>query len=90
MNDAEILAVIREAVVFAVPELAGRELKTDETIGQLGISSIAVLEIVGYVEDKLGIRFPDDELAQLNTIGELANLIRAHREQPSEAVERTT
>ncbi len=90
MNDAETLDVIRDAVAFAVPELAGRELKTNETIGQLGISSIAVLEIVGYVEDKLGIRFPDDELAQLNTIGELANLIRAHREQSSGALERTT
>ena len=78
MNDAEILRVIREAIVFAVPALEGAELKSEDTIGQLGISSIAVLEIVGYVEDKLGIRFPDDELAQLNTIGGLADLIRAH------------
>ncbi len=90
MNDAEILEVIREAVAFAVPEMAGRELKSDQTIGELGISSIAVLEIVGYIEDKTGMRFPDDELAQLNTIGELATLIRAHSQDPSEALRRTT
>lgn len=77
MTDAEILQLIQEAVAFAVPKLASTEIEPKDTIGELGISSISVLEIVGYIEDKLGIRFPDDQLAQLNTIGGLLDLIRS-------------
>ncbi|MEP6801523.1 MAG: acyl carrier protein [Acidobacteriota bacterium] len=78
MNDAEIKTLIGEAVAFADPRLVGKPLSENDTIAELGITSIAVLEIVGYLEDKLGVRFPDDELAQLNTIGGLSNLIRGH------------
>ncbi|MGH9369387.1 MAG: acyl carrier protein [Thermoanaerobaculia bacterium] len=92
MTDAEILAVIREAIAFAIPEKAGAKLDPDATIAELGISSITVLEIVGYVEDKLAVRFPDDALAQLNSVGGLMELIRsqglpvpepAHQEEPA-------
>jgi acyl carrier protein len=48
----------------------------ESTLGEVGISSITALEIAGYIEEKLNIRLPDDELAPLNTIGELARLIR--------------
>ncbi|MCA1579808.1 MAG: acyl carrier protein [Acidobacteria bacterium] len=78
MNDTEIHSLIGEAVAFAEPRLKGASLKPEDTIAELGINSIAVLEIVGYLEDKLGVRFPDDELAQLNTIGGLSDLIRGH------------
>lgn len=78
MTEAETLALIQEAIAFAVPELKGKAIGMKDTIGELGISSISVLEIVGFVEDKLGVRFPDDELSQLNTIGGLSSLIQAH------------
>ncbi len=77
MTDAEILAVIGEAIAFAVPEKAGVKLDPDATIADLGISSITVLEIVGYIEDRLGVRFPDDALAQLNSVRGLTELIRS-------------
>lgn len=78
MNDAETLSVIREAIAFAEPKADTSRLSRTDTIADLGINSISVLEIVGYVEDKLGARFPDDELAQLNTIGGLCDLIQRH------------
>lgn len=78
MNDAEILNLVREAIAFAEPNVKTAPLSPTDTIANLGINSISVLEIVGYLEDKIGIRFPDDELAHLNTIGGLCDLIRSH------------
>ncbi len=76
MTDSEILSLIKEALVHASPEHAGVALKMESTLGEIGVSSITALEIAGFIEEKLNIRLPDDELAPLNTIGELANLIR--------------
>ena len=76
MTDDGILSLIKEALEHAAPEHAGATLKMDSTLGEIGISSITALEIAGYIEEKLNVRLPDDELAPLNTIGELVQLIR--------------
>ncbi len=76
MNDGEILSLIKEALEYAAPEHAIASLKMESTLGELGISSITALEIAGYIEEKLNIKLPDDELAPINTIGGLAKLIR--------------
>ncbi len=76
MTDGELLNLIKEALVQASPEHAGVTLTMESTLGEVGISSITALEIAGYIEEKLNIRLPDDELAPLSTIGGLAQLIR--------------
>ena len=76
MTDSEILNLIKEALVKSSPEHKDVVLTMESTLGEVGISSITALEIAGYVEEKLNIRLPDDELAPLNTIGGLATLIR--------------
>ena len=76
MTDSEILSLIKEALVQASPEHADVTLTIESTLGEVGISSITALEIAGYIEEKLNIRLPDDELAPLNTIGGLVQLIR--------------
>jgi acyl carrier protein len=76
VTDGEILSLIKEALEYAAPELANVKLSMESTLGEVGISSITALEIAGYIEEKLNIKLPDDELAPLNTIGGLAQLIR--------------
>ena len=76
MNDAEILQLLEEALAFASPDEAKVKLRPDATIADLGISSITVLEIVGYVEEKLAVRFPDDALAHLNTVRSMMDMIQ--------------
>ncbi len=76
MTDSEILTLIKEALMDAAPEHADATLTMESTLGEIGISSITALEIAGYIEEKLNIKLPDDELAPLNTIGGLARLIR--------------
>jgi acyl carrier protein len=76
VTDDEILNLIKEALAHAAPEHSGATLKMDSTLGEIGISSITALEIAGFIEERLDIRLPDDELAPLNSIGELVQLIR--------------
>ncbi|MEH2361769.1 acyl carrier protein [Nostoc sp.] len=80
MTNEQILAFIKEAFVFAAPEqaLTVEALTIDSTLGEIGVSSIIALEMAGYIEDKLGIQFADDEFAQIGTIKGFVNLIRQH------------
>jgi acyl carrier protein len=78
MNDEEVRDLIREAIQFVNPELGSAELTPASSLSELGISSVVALEIIGYIEDKLNLRFPDDELAGLNTLAALERLIRSH------------
>ncbi|KJH69464.1 acyl carrier protein [Aliterella atlantica] len=80
MTNEQILALIKEAFVFAIPEqaLAVEALTIDRTLGEVGVSSIIALEMAGYIENKLSVQFADDELAQISTIKGFINLIRQH------------
>ena len=50
-------------------------LSRSTVISQLGMDSVAVMELVSYFEEKLEIRLPDDELAKISTIGDLCDVI---------------
>jgi acyl carrier protein len=78
MTDNQILTLLQEAFKIAAPEesQAVEALKIDSTLGEFGISSIASLEMAGYVEEKLDIQFADDELSQIATIKGFVDLIR--------------
>lgn len=80
MTNDEILTLLKEAFQFAVPEqaAAAESLKIDSTFGDFGVSSIIALEMAGYVEEKLGITFPDDELYKISTIKTFVSLIKKH------------
>lgn len=78
MTDAETLALIKEALNDVAP---GREedfakVTTETTIADLGLDSIATMEMVGYLEEKIEVTFPDEELAKVNSVSHLISLIR--------------
>ncbi len=81
MNDAETLALIQEALNDVAP---GREadfakVTLDSTIEELGLDSIATMEMVGYLEEKVETTFPDEELAKVSKVSDLTSLIRNGR-----------
>jgi acyl carrier protein len=81
MNDAEIIALIKEALADVAPNRAGEfdDIAADTTIESLGLDSIATMEMVGFVEERVDATFPDEELTEVSKIGDLANLIRTGR-----------
>ena len=60
-------------------EVAEREfppLKGETVIADLGIDSLAMLEIVGAMEREFKIQIPDDQLVGLQTINDLVGLLQ--------------
>src|SRR5713101_5060394 len=51
------------------------QLTRDTVIATLGMDSVAVMELVSYFEEKLGVRVPDEELARIRTVGDLRDTI---------------
>jgi acyl carrier protein len=81
MNDAQVLAMVKEALFEVAPNRKEEfdEISLDDTIEDLALDSIATMEMVGFLEDKTEKIFPDEELAKVNTVGDLANLVRHGR-----------
>lgn len=81
MNDAEIISLIKEALADVAPNRGGDfdGIAADTTIESLGLDSIAIMEMVGFVEERVDATFPDEELTEVSKIGDLANLIRTGR-----------
>jgi acyl carrier protein len=50
-------------------------VQEDNAIAELGIDSLAMLELVGTMERTLRIRVPDDKLVGLVTVRELLDLV---------------
>jgi len=59
-------------------EIAEREFppfEDSQVISALGLDSLSTLEMVGMIERELDVYLPTDELTDIHTVGELANLI---------------
>ena len=73
--DVDVIELFKQAAL----EVHGRELGALDAateISTLGLDSVAVMEMTGCLEEKLKIRIPDEELAEVETLGELDTLIR--------------
>ncbi len=79
MNDADVLVMIREALYEVAPtrQEEFEELTLDVTVEDLALDSIAIMEMVGCVEDRLETTFHEDELGKIETLRDLALLITA-------------
>ena len=75
MSNVDVIGLFKQAAL----EVHGRELGALEAtteISTLGLDSVAVMEMTGCLEEKLKIRIPDEELAEVETLGDLDTLIR--------------
>lgn len=70
-----VLSMFAEAAL----EVNGKKLDglTRQTvIAKLGLDSVAVMELVSVFEEKLSIRMPDEDLAKVQTLGDLSDLVK--------------
>jgi len=75
MSNVDVIGLFKQAAL----EVHGRELGALDPateISTLGLDSVAVMEMTGCLEEKLQIRIPDEELAEVETLGQLDTLIR--------------
>lgn len=67
------LAEIIEEVTGIEPD----EVTLDKSfIDDLDIDSLSMVEIAVQVEDKYGVKIPDEELANLRTVGDAVNYVQ--------------
>ena len=77
MTDQEILAKVTKVTV---EELSVKEEEVTEAASfteDLGADSLDVVELVMAFEEEFGIDIPDDDVAQLKTVGDAVNYIKA-------------
>ncbi|MGY1745491.1 acyl carrier protein [Blastococcus sp. SYSU D00695] len=70
------LAEILEEVAGVAPADATPEKSFTE---DLDVDSLSMVEIATEVENKFGVAIPDDELANIKTVGDAINYITANR-----------
>lgn len=73
-SSVDVLALFKKAA-FEVDNKKFDDLKLDTTISDLGLDSVAMLELIGYIEEELNVHFPDEDLARLQTLKDLSDLI---------------
>jgi acyl carrier protein len=74
MSNPDVIALFAQAAL----EVNGKKLTgltNDTVISKLGLDSVAVMELVSWFEEKLSIRMPDEDLAQVQTLGDLSKLV---------------
>ncbi len=68
----ELAQIIEEA-----SGLEAEALTPEAKISELGINSLAMIEIAVRIEDAFGVRLDDETVFRTSTVGELAELVES-------------
>ncbi len=73
----DAMQLIREAIsnVDASKVSKLNQVTPSTEIRALGMDSVATMEMVAFVEDRLSVQFADEVLVQVTTFGDLVQLI---------------
>lgn len=80
MDQNQIVGLIKKALDEVAPNKvdADKPLPLDKKIQDLGIDSVASMEMIGVLEELLETTFPDAELQKINTFQDVVNLVQKH------------
>jgi len=78
MSDEDVMALIKEALSQVDPKRQAEfaTITSEQEITALGLDSIAIMEMVNFIEERIDKTFPDNELHKVQRIGDLAGLIQ--------------
>ena len=75
MSNEDILAGLAE-IVEEIAGVDAAEVTADKSfVDDLDIDSLSMVEIAVQAEDKFGVKIPDDQLAELKTVGDAVDYI---------------
>ncbi|HEX3590361.1 MAG TPA: acyl carrier protein [Pseudonocardiaceae bacterium] len=69
--EQDLAAIVEEIAGVAAADVTPEKSFVDD----LDIDSLSMVEIAVQAEDKFGVKIPDDELANLKTVGDAVNYI---------------
>jgi acyl carrier protein len=74
----EVLTGLAE-IVNEVAGIEESEVQLDKSFtGDLDVDSLTMVEVVVAAEEKFDVKIPDDEVKNLNTVGDAVNFILTH------------
>ena len=77
MDRAEVFAVMRDKAVEML-EVSAEDMTDDKSfVDDLQVDSLSLVEYTMDLEDELGIELPEEELADLKTIGAFVDVVAA-------------
>ncbi|MEO9221550.1 MAG: acyl carrier protein [Mycobacteriaceae bacterium] len=79
MSNDEITAGLAEIIEEVVGIEAADVTPEKSFVDDLDIDSLSMVEIAVQTEDKYGVKIPDDELANLKTVGDAVDYIAQHK-----------
>lgn len=75
-TDEQIIEMFKDSVkeVDTNAKITDVSMKTE--LSSMGLDSVMTMEVIGVLEEKLNVRFPDEDLATIKTMNDLATLVR--------------
>ena len=70
---AELTTILKRHVA---PDVAVSQAST--IVGDLGLDSLAVMEVIADVEDRFHVTIPEDALPEIRTVGDVAAALERH------------
>lgn len=58
-------------------DVIAEDLAPDKTLDDLGVDSVATIELVDILQEKFGIKIADEELTNKNTVDQVVSTLRA-------------
>jgi acyl carrier protein len=77
VNDKKNLLEMFKTVAARVDKRDFPHVTDTSVITDLGIDSLSMMQIVGEMEQELGIMIPDEDLVELVTVGDLCKKVEA-------------
>ncbi|MCC7386077.1 MAG: acyl carrier protein [Deltaproteobacteria bacterium] len=74
-SEQEIIEMFK-AAVFEVDAKRVDHITVQTEIASLGLDSVQTMEVIGSIEEKLNVQFPDEDLETMRSVGDLTRLIR--------------
>jgi len=74
-HEQTIVKLFKEAA-WEVDRKRFDDIDLDRKISDFGIDSVAMLEVIGYLEDELEIHLPDEKVGRVQTLRDLSNVIQ--------------
>jgi 8-amino-7-oxononanoate synthase len=74
-SDQELIHILKAAVYDISLKETG-DITGETKISELGLDSVAVMELIGVLEEVFSISIRDEEVSTLSTVGDLLRLVR--------------
>lgn len=82
MERAEVLQVLREKAVEMLEVEADQVQEDKSFVEDLQVDSLSLVELTMELEDTFGVELPEEELADVKTIGAFVDVILAKKNAP--------